>query len=82
MVYRVYVEKKKELANEARNLFNEIRNLLFINNLIPKPNTNAPSKIKNPHTIFQYGEFTSNMNNNNSFHISSSVAIANKSNNK
>ena len=33
MVYRVYVEKKKELANEARNLFNEIRNLLFINNL-------------------------------------------------
>ena len=33
MVYRVYVEKKKELANEARNLFNEVRNLLFINNL-------------------------------------------------
>ncbi len=33
MVYRVYVEKKKELANEARNLFNEIKNLLFIENL-------------------------------------------------
>ena len=33
MVYRVYVEKKNELANEAHNLFNEIRNLLFINNL-------------------------------------------------
>ena len=33
MVYRVYVEKKKELANEARSLFNEIKNLLFIDNL-------------------------------------------------
>ena len=33
MVYRVYVEKKKELANEARNLFNEIKNLLFIDTL-------------------------------------------------
>ena len=33
MVYRVYVEKKKELANEARNLFNEIKNLLFIDGL-------------------------------------------------
>ncbi len=33
MVYRVYVEKKKELANEAHNLFNEVRNLLFIENL-------------------------------------------------
>ncbi len=33
MVYRVYVEKKKELANEARNLFGEIKNLLFIDNL-------------------------------------------------
>ena len=30
MVYRVYVEKKKELANEARNLLNEVKNLLFI----------------------------------------------------
>ena len=33
MVYRVYVEKKKELANEARGLFNEIKNLLFIDGL-------------------------------------------------
>jgi len=33
MVYRVYVEKKAELANEARNLFGEIKNLLFINEL-------------------------------------------------
>ena len=33
MVYRVYVEKKKELANEARNLYGEIKNLLFIDNL-------------------------------------------------
>jgi len=30
MVYRVYVEKKKELANEARALFNEAKNLLGI----------------------------------------------------
>ncbi|MBE6547029.1 MAG: phosphoribosylformylglycinamidine synthase [Ruminococcaceae bacterium] len=33
MVYRIYVEKKKELANEARNLFNEIKNLLSIDTL-------------------------------------------------
>ena len=33
MVYRVYVEKKKELANEARHLFGEIKNLLFIDAL-------------------------------------------------
>ncbi len=33
MVYRVYVEKKKELANEARSLFGEIKNLLFIDGL-------------------------------------------------
>ncbi len=33
MVYRIYVEKKKELANEAKNLFNEIKNLLFIDSL-------------------------------------------------
>ena len=30
MVYRVYVEKKKELANEARGLLNNINNLLQI----------------------------------------------------
>ncbi len=33
MVYRVYVEKKKELANEARNLFGEIKKLLFIDSV-------------------------------------------------
>jgi phosphoribosylformylglycinamidine synthase len=33
MVYRVYVEKKKELANEAKGLLNEARNLLGISNL-------------------------------------------------
>ena len=33
MVYRVYVEKKKELANEAKGLFTEAKNLLGINNL-------------------------------------------------
>ena len=30
MVYRVYVEKKKELANEAKGLLSEARNLLGI----------------------------------------------------
>ena len=30
MVYRVYVEKKKELANEAKGLLNEAKNLLGI----------------------------------------------------
>ena len=33
MVYRVYVEKKKELANEARALLNEIRSLVGIKEL-------------------------------------------------
>jgi len=33
MVYRVYVEKKKELANEAKGLLGEAQNLLGINNL-------------------------------------------------
>ncbi|MBQ6884710.1 MAG: phosphoribosylformylglycinamidine synthase [Clostridia bacterium] len=33
MVYRVYVEKKNELANEANGLLNEAKNLLGITNL-------------------------------------------------
>ena len=33
MVYRVYVEKKKELANEAKSLRTDIRHLLQIKNL-------------------------------------------------
>ena len=33
MVYRVYVEKKKELANEAKGLLSEAKNLLGIINL-------------------------------------------------
>ena len=30
MVYRIYVEKKKELANEARGLLGDINSLLGI----------------------------------------------------
>ncbi len=33
MVYRVYVEKKKDLANEARALLSDARTLLGIENL-------------------------------------------------
>ncbi len=33
MVYRVYVEKKKELANEARSLLGELKNLVGIKEL-------------------------------------------------
>ena len=33
MVYRVYVEKKKELANEAKSLLGELRNLVGIKEL-------------------------------------------------
>ncbi len=33
MVYRVFVEKKKELANEAKNLLSEVNNLLGIKSL-------------------------------------------------
>ncbi len=33
MVYRIYVEKKPELANEARDLHNEVRNILLIKSL-------------------------------------------------
>ena len=33
MVYRIYVEKKKELANEARALLNDCRGLLGVKGL-------------------------------------------------
>ena len=33
MVYRVYVEKKKELANEAKSLLSELRGLVGIKEL-------------------------------------------------
>ncbi len=33
MVYRIYVEKKEELANEAKSLYNELHNLLGIERL-------------------------------------------------
>ena len=33
MVYRVYVEKKKELANEAKSLFNDIKTFLGIDGI-------------------------------------------------
>ena len=33
MVYRVFVEKKKELANEAKSLCEDIKNLLLIENI-------------------------------------------------
>ena len=33
MVYRIYVEKKPELANEAKTLKNDLRGLLMINGL-------------------------------------------------
>ena len=34
MVYRVYVEKKKGLENEANALFSEIKTFLGIKNII------------------------------------------------
>ena len=33
MVYRIYVEKKKELAHEAHSLYTELKNLLGISSL-------------------------------------------------
>ena len=33
MVYRIYVEKKKELANEAGSLLNDLKSLLGIGGL-------------------------------------------------
>ena len=33
MVYRIYVEKKPELAHEANGLYNELKNLVGIDNL-------------------------------------------------
>ena len=33
MVYRIYVEKKKELANEAKALLGDINSLLGISNV-------------------------------------------------
>ena len=33
MVYRIFVEKKSELAHEAKSLFNDLKTLLGIKNL-------------------------------------------------
>ena len=33
MVYRIFVEKKKELAHEANSLYSELKNLLGIKGL-------------------------------------------------
>ena len=33
MVYRIFVEKKPELANEAKSLFSDIKNLLLIDSV-------------------------------------------------
>ena len=44
MVYRIYVEKKKELAHEANGLLKDINGLLQINSVknvrVPRTNKN------------------------------------------
>ncbi|MBQ9975011.1 MAG: phosphoribosylformylglycinamidine synthase, partial [Clostridia bacterium] len=58
MVYRVYVEKKKELAHEARSLFNEAKNLLGINSLEDVRVINRYDAEKIDAELFEYAKST------------------------
>ncbi|MBR4014142.1 MAG: phosphoribosylformylglycinamidine synthase, partial [Clostridia bacterium] len=58
MVYRVYVEKKKELANEAKSLLNEIRNLVGIKELTDVRLYNRYDVEKIEKSLFDYAVTT------------------------
>ncbi|MBR5459340.1 MAG: phosphoribosylformylglycinamidine synthase, partial [Clostridia bacterium] len=58
MVFRVYVEKKKELAHEARSLFNEARNLLGITSLEDVRVINRYDAEKIDEELFEYAKTT------------------------
>ena len=56
MVYRIFVEKKPELANEAAALKNELSTLLGIRNL-------ASVRIINRYDVTLYPDYTTKMQN-------------------
>ncbi len=58
MVYRVYVEKKRELAHEARSLFNEAVNLLGIKALKDVRVINRYDADKIDESLFEYAKKT------------------------
>ncbi len=58
MVYRVYVEKKKELAHEARALYNEAVNLLGITSLKDVRVINRYDAEKIDSDLFEYAKTT------------------------
>ena len=58
MVYRVYVEKKKELANEAKSLLGELRNLVGIKELTDVRLYNRYDVEKIEKSLFDYAVST------------------------
>ncbi|MBE6707337.1 MAG: phosphoribosylformylglycinamidine synthase, partial [Ruminococcaceae bacterium] len=58
MVYRVYVEKKKELANEAKSLLGELRNLVGIKELTDVRLYNRYDVEKIEKSLFDYAVTT------------------------
>ena len=56
MVYRIYVEKKEELAHEAKSLYNEARNLLGIRNLEKVRVINRYDAEKIESELFEYAD--------------------------
>ena len=58
MVYRVYVEKKKELAHEASALYNEAVNLLGISTLKEVRVINRYDAEKIDADLFEYAKST------------------------
>ena len=58
MVYRVFVEKKKELANEAQSLLNDVRNLLGIKALDDVRLFNRYDAENITEELFQYAKNT------------------------
>ena len=58
MVYRVFVEKKKNLANEAKSLFSDIKTLLGINELFDVRVVNRYDAENISKELFEYAKKT------------------------
>ena len=58
MVYRVYVEKKKELANEAAALLGDAKNLLQIKNITDVRVINRYDVENIEEKLFEYAKTT------------------------
>ena len=58
MVYRIYVEKKKELANEAKALLGDLRSLLQLDKLTDLRILNRYDAENLDAELFEYAEKT------------------------